>query len=194
MDPGAPPPDDRPGPSPVGAHGESLAVLFQDLAMGRTLALEGIYDAMAKELYGLTLWRTGSPADAEDVVQTVFVRLAEAGERLAAVREPRLYLLAMAHRACVDLRRGPAARTARLTEEASLLHAPPFDPGRSLDARRVSAALLELPAPQREAIFLHHFSDLTFAAIGRVAGIPTFTAASRFRNGILNLRRLLGLP
>jgi len=194
MDPEAPPSDGRPAASTGGAPGESLEVLFRDLAMGRVSALEGIYDAMSRELYGLTLWRTGSPADAEDAVQTVFVRLAGAGEWLAAVRNPRHYLLAMAHRACIDMRRGPFARTVPLPEEeASFLQAPSSEPGRALDARRISTALSELSVPQREVIFLHHFSELTFAAIGRVTGVPTFTAASRYRNGILALRRILGL-
>ena len=161
--------------------------------MGKTSALDGIYDATATELYGLALWRTGSPSDAEDAVQTVFVRLAEARERLSSVREPRSYLLAMVHHAAVNRRRGSFARTLPLPAEPSLLQCSPSDPGRALDARRASSALLGLPAPQREAIFLHHFSGLTFAAIGRATGVPTFTAASRFRNGIRALRGLMGL-
>ena len=161
--------------------------------MGDLSALDGIYDLTAGELYGLALWRTGSRADAEDAVQTVFVRLAGARKRLSAVREPRSYLLAMVHRAAVDLRRGPPARTVPLAEEPVLLQAITPDPARALDARRASEALQELPAPQREAIFLHHFGGLTFASIGRVTGVPTFTAASRFRHGIAALRRILRL-
>jgi RNA polymerase sigma-70 factor (ECF subfamily) len=176
-----------------GANGEHLAALFQELAMGNMAALDGIYDATATELYRLALWRTGFRSDAEDVVQTVFVRLAEARERLTAVRDPRSYLLAMAHRAAVDRRRRASARALPLPEEPGLLQACPSDPGRAVDARRASAALRALPAPQREAIVLHHFSGLTFAAIGRVTGVPTFTAASRFRNGIRALRRHMGL-
>ena len=186
-------PDGRSSPSAEGVMRDRLAALFRELAMGNLSALEGIYDIAAGELYGLALWRTGSPADAEDVVQTVFVRLVEARERLAVVREPRSYLFAMAHRSAVDRRRGPASRAVPLEEDRDLLEAPPSDPGRVLDARRASAALLGLPAPQREAIFLHHFSNLTFAAIGRVTGVPMFTAASRYRNGIRALRRLMGL-
>jgi RNA polymerase sigma-70 factor (ECF subfamily) len=80
-----------------------------------------------------------------------------------------------------------------LPELPDLLQTDPVDPGRALDARRASTALRSLPAAQREAIVLHHFSGLTFADIGRVMGVPTFTAASRFRNGIRTLRRLMGL-
>jgi DNA-directed RNA polymerase specialized sigma24 family protein len=54
--------------------------------------------------------------------------------------------------------------------------------------------LLELPHPQREAIWLHLFAGCTFAEVARVAGVPTFTAASRFRLGVARLRRLMGIP
>jgi RNA polymerase sigma-70 factor (ECF subfamily) len=173
------------------AAGSNLASLFGELAMGNIAALEGIYDAMSTEIYRLALWRSGAPDVAADVVQTVFVRLAERRARLGVVRDPRSYLLAMAHRAAVDRRRAAARQAFPVTTE--LLQPGGTDPDRALDARRASAALEDLPPAQREAVFLHHFSGMTFAAIGRVTGVPTFTAASRVRIGIRVLRRLLGL-
>jgi RNA polymerase sigma-70 factor (ECF subfamily) len=188
-------PDPAGGPAAAseGAEAGDLKALFRELAMGNLAALDRIYDAAATDIYRLALWRIGVPGDAEDVVQTVFVRLAEARARLAEVRDPKCFLLAMAHRAAVDRRRRAAARALPLPEDPDLLQAAREDPGRAIDARRASAALRRLPAAQREAIVLHHFSGLTFAAIGRVTGVPTFTAASRFRNGIKALRRLMGL-
>lgn len=175
------------------AMGSKLASLFGELAMGNIASLEGIYDAMSTEIYRLALWRSGAPDVAADVVQTVFVRLAERRARLGSVRDPRSYLLAMAHRAAVDRRRAAARLAFPLPVTTELLQARGSDPDRALDARRASAALEEIPPAQREAVFLHHFSGMTFATIGRVTGVPTFTAASRVRNGIRALRRLLGL-
>ena len=60
MDPEAP---SAGGPSRAeGEHGESLAALFAELAMGNLSALDRIYDATVSELYALALWRTGSRA------------------------------------------------------------------------------------------------------------------------------------
>ena len=36
-----------------------------------------------------------------------------------------------------------------------------------------------------------HFAGCTFAEIGRITRVPTFTAASRYRLGIKKLRTLL---
>lgn len=60
-----------------------------------------------------------------------------------------------------------------------------------IDAERVSALVAELPAKQRDVIYLHHFAECSFAAIGDITGVSTFTAASRYRLGIGKLRRRL---
>ena len=57
---------------------QGLLELFAELAEGRTAALEPLYDELSDEVHGLALWRTGSGADAADVLQEVFVKLAQA--------------------------------------------------------------------------------------------------------------------
>ena len=170
--------------------GDALRKLFEDLARGDLDALAGIYDCSAPEIYALALWRTSRSSDAEDVVQEVLVRLAERRAGLRAVRSPRTYLLAMAHSAAVDRMR--SRRRLEPVEDRLLQDADAPDPDRRLDARRASRLLLTLPARQREAIYLHHFAELTFREIGRVTGVPTFTAASRYRLGMRRLRKIMG--
>jgi RNA polymerase sigma-70 factor (ECF subfamily) len=172
---------------------DRLIGLFQDLARGRTEALEGIWESCADDLYGLALWRTGSIADASDVVQDVFVRIAERRSKLRSVRNPRAYLLAMAHRAAVDLHRSRSRRPTRPLEDCPYLEAPGADRERETEARRTSSMLADLPDAQREAVWLHEIAGLTFAEIGKVTGAPTFTAASRHRLGMKRLRKLMGV-
>jgi len=52
-------------------------------------------------------------------------------------------------------------------------------------------ALGALPVAQREVIVLHLAQGFTFREIGRIASVPTFTAASRYRLGLERLRRTL---
>ena len=47
------------------------------------------------------------------------------------------------------------------------------------------------PPNSERSLLLRHFADCTFADIGRITGVPTFTAASRHRLAIAKLRRLL---
>ncbi len=168
----------------------SLAAAFAALVTGDLDALAAIYDACAADLFGLALWRTGSREDAADVVQEVFVRLASAPSGLGRVRKPRAYVLAMGHSAAVDV-----LRRRKLTIEAddAVLEAVLPDPVSASDAARASRLVLGLPGAQREAVYLRHFAGLSFAEIGDVTGVPTFTAASRYRLGIGRLRKLMGV-
>jgi RNA polymerase sigma-70 factor (ECF subfamily) len=166
--------------------------LFVQLAEGRMHAFEELYDVASQRLYGLALWHTGSPEDAGDVVQEVFVKLAEQRHRLERVQDPRAWLLTVAFRLSVDVLRRRRRRPTEPIDPHALLAAPEPEPERALDADRASRLLASLPGAQRDAIYLRHFTDCTFAEIGAITGVPTFTAASRYRLGLRRLRRLVG--
>jgi RNA polymerase sigma-70 factor (ECF subfamily) len=172
--------------------GEEWRRLFGGVADGRAADLERLYELAADRLYGLALWHTRSHEDAGDVVQEVFVRLVEQRHRLRRVRNPRAWLLTVAHRLALDIMRRRRRRAAEPIDEASLLVAATEDPDRAIDADRLSRLVARLPHPQRDAIFLRNFAHCSFAEIGRIVGVPTFTAASRCRLGIDRLRRLIG--
>lgn len=176
---------------PDAGEKERLRGLFAELGEGRAAALGPLYDACADDLYGLALWRSGSEADAADVVQEVFVRLASLGPRLNSIEDPRAYLLRMTHRAAVDVHR---KRTRRREDDLDtcVLLASDRSPELDVDAAGLSRRLAELPPKQREAIYLRHFAGCSFAEIGRATGAPTFTAASRYRSGMRRLRRAMG--
>lgn len=183
-------PDDAAGPDRAGseAHWKRL---FADLAEGDANALEALYDVAARPVFGIALWRTGSVEDAKDVVQEVFLRIARSHRRLRSVEEPGPWLLSLAHHVSIDVVRGRKRREAKSLADVPFLAAPACDLSRQVDARRASALLTNLPDEQRETVWLKHFGECTFAAIGRITGVPTFTAASRYRLGVEKLRRLM---
>lgn len=169
---------------------EPWRLAAQSLAAGNGGALDALWDLSGRDLYGLALWRSGSVADAEDAVQEVFLRLARAPQTLTRAERPRAYLLAMAHRAATDLMRKRGRRG--LDPDASLV-GPTADPARHVDAQRASDLVRALPPKQRAVVFLKHFAGLTFAEIGHVTGVPTFTAASRYRLALRRLRKRMGV-
>jgi len=164
---------------------------FVELAMGRMSALEDLYDAAAAKLYGLALWRTGSAEDAADVVHDVFLRVADHGPRLADVQNPKAWLLTVTHRAAVDVTRRRQRRQAESLDDCPFLTAVDVDGVQRADAARASKLLATLPSAQRDAVYLRHFAECTFAEIGEIVGVPKFTAASRYRSGIRKLRQLM---
>jgi RNA polymerase sigma-70 factor (ECF subfamily) len=165
--------------------------LFARMASGDPGALETLYRISARQIFGLALWRTGSVEDASDVVQEVFLRLAQRHRRLGKVEDPRSWLLGVAHHVAVDVGRRKRRRATEPLDDVPYLAAPETDDARTIDAARASRLLAQLPPAQRNVIYLRHFADCTFAIIGDITGVPTFTAASRYRLGIERLRRLM---
>ncbi len=185
------PPLDSEGDAPARRAEGNWKDLFQDLVDGRPSALAELYDAAAPKLYGLALWRTGSEEDAADVVHDVFVRVVEQGPRLAKVRNPKAWLLTVTHRAAIDTTRRRRRRKAEPIDDFPFLKAADDDTERMLDAARVSVLLAGLPKTHRDVIYLKHFAGCTFVEIGEIVGVPKFTAASRYRNGISKLRKVM---
>ena len=165
--------------------------IFDELAAGRDSALEDLYDTASRHLYGLALWRTGSEDDAADVVQDVFVKVAEQGPKLAKINNPKGWLLTVTHRAAVDIARRRTRHSAEPLDEYPFLTATHGDSGTMLDAAHASVLLAGMPPNLRDVIYLKLFVDCTFAEIGAIVGVPTFTAASRYRKGISDLRNLM---
>jgi RNA polymerase sigma-70 factor (ECF subfamily) len=178
------------GPSPE-LSVEAWKELFGRLAAGDARALETLYRAAGRQIFGLALWRTRCVEDASDVVQEVFLRLAQRHRRLTRVRDPKSWLLGVAHHVAVDVTRRRRRRATEPLDDVPYLAAAETDDARALDAARASKLLGQLAPAQRDAIYLRHFADCTFAVIGAITGVPTFTAASRYRLGIERLRRLL---
>ena len=71
----------------------------------------GLYERHYEAVFRTALRVTGRPADAEDVLQTVFVRLLSGTEHDEAARRPAAYFRRAAVNAAVDLLRRRAVRS-----------------------------------------------------------------------------------
>lgn len=146
-----------------------------------------LYDLYVDDVFGLALWILGSQDEAADAVQDAFVRLLTWRGSFTEIRNPRAFLLRLGRTAALD-----RVRKHKPTEpllEQTLLAPARDDPETKARAREVSRALSRLSAKQREAVYLRFFLGLTFKEIGRVARVPTFTAASRCRLGMRQLAK-----
>lgn len=147
--------------------------------------LAAAYDRYGAGLYRHAVALTGRREDAEDALQTVFVKLARRLRDGAEIRDLGAYLHTAVRREAL---RSRPRRTVPL-EEPDLVVA---RNGRSpRDAERLNAALRRLPAEQREVVVLHVWEGMTFRAIGDVLGVSMDTAASRYRYARQKLERWL---
>jgi len=161
----------------------------------RLLKLEELYDRYGESLYRYLVFRLGSAEDAEDVLQEAFCRFARYTVRWKLVRDPRSFVLRVARN---EANRFLRRKLGRREGEKMILSGmaggfvetfvAPEEPLLALLLRRSE----ELPAEQKEIVFLKVFDGLTFKEIGSVCGVSANTAASRYRYGIEKLRDAVG--
>ena len=95
----------------------------QPLAMNGTTEFSDLYERHYAAVYRAALRVTGNPADAEDALQTVFLRVLNQGGRLDRAHTPEAYLRRAVINAAVDLLRKRFAHGETLLDDASSIPA-----------------------------------------------------------------------
>ena len=172
--------------------------------MGRSdrEAFAQLYDRFSRPLYATALRILNNAAEAEDIVQDVFLAL---WEKAAAYEVSRGSAFAWA----VTLTRNRAIDRIRMRKRRNELLAEttaedagtrPADAGSDSAGELVSkeqagavrAAVAALPAEQQRAVELAFFSGLTQQEIAEKLREPLGTVKARIRRGLLRLRDTLG--
>ncbi|WP_291257713.1 sigma-70 family RNA polymerase sigma factor [Flavonifractor sp.] len=139
--------------------------------------------AYAPAIYRLAYARTGSRADAEDIMQEVFVRLLRARPDFADRAHARAWLLRVAANCANDWFRAPWRRREGPLTDA--LPAPEHEDG------GVVEAVLALPAKYRTAVHLYYYEELSVAEIAKITGKSESAVKSRLFRARAMLREAL---
>jgi RNA polymerase sigma factor (sigma-70 family) len=170
--------------------------LMSDLASGKQDAIGLLYARYAPTILGMAAQALGRPT-AEDIVQEVFLAVWKNSPSYDPKRGPvRPWLLQIAHfRIANELRRRSRRPQIQTDPDGERLASiPEPGPGQSEEvwnAYRHSAlrrALEELPPPQRQALGLAFFEQLSHDEIASALKLPLGTAKSRIRAGLRSLR------
>lgn len=130
----------------------------------------------------------GHEAEAEELLQRVFIRLFEKREHLDPSRNLHAYACKIAHREFFQerrdqQRRAPGAGDALLLVPAE--GAAPDNPAQQEEtAAKIQVALFELPVAQREVVQLRLWEDLSWEEIVEITGEPRTTLATRFQKAL----------
>jgi RNA polymerase sigma-70 factor (ECF subfamily) len=170
--------------------------LAQRCRQGDLAAFEEMYRAHAPRLYTLVLRMTGSEADAEDLLQEVFL---QAHRKLGGFRgESSLgtWLYRMAVNQALDFLRGRQTRMAQMTasydEEAVAEPAAPAPaiPG-AVSRVDLERAIARLPDGCRTAFVLHDVEGLAHHEVAALLGISEGTSKSQVHKARFRLRSML---
>jgi len=161
-----------------------------------------VYDEHSRSVYAAAYRVLGNSAQAQDVVQDVFLRIWRRPRTFDAGRgELGSYLRMMARSRALDLwREGQAAGRASDRMKIAVAQAEPREEAerpdgqveRSEQGAVVRAAVRKLPDAQREAVVMAYWGGLTADEISRRIEVPLGTAKSRIRLGLEKLRSEAG--
>ena len=166
-------------------------------------ALLALISRYQNRLYRYLLRLVREPAEAEDLFQQVWLRVAERIRAFDPNRNFDAWLFTLARNLAIDhLRRiRPESLDEPVSENASAGTAgerlvskepPPID--RVLErerASRLTAALVGLPVVYREVLSLRFEEEMKLEEIAQVLGTPLSTVKSRLRRSLEQLRRCL---
>ena len=151
-----------------------------------------VFSEHAQFVFRTAFGVTGSHEDAEDVLQTVFLRLIRRDVPADFRANPRAYLYRAALNASFDVTR--SRRRRRLVAVAELPEVP-YPVAAAIDDehhRALYEAIGELKPESAQILVLRYVHDMSDAAIARMLGVSRGTIALRLFRSRARLKRLLG--
>jgi RNA polymerase sigma-70 factor, ECF subfamily len=157
-------------------------------------ALRRIYEKYRDRLLTLAMALLNDSHAAEDVLHDVFVTFSQSANGFGLRGNLKGYLAACVANRAKDRLRSRKHGSSRLdagAEVASRLNGPEARVVADERSSLVSAALVQLPYEQREAVALHLNAGMTFRQIAQHQAISVSTAKGRYRYGLQKLRSIL---
>ncbi|MCU0912504.1 MAG: sigma-70 family RNA polymerase sigma factor [Rhodobacteraceae bacterium] len=162
-------------------------------ALGDRAAFEALYAATSAKLYGLLIRILKDEAEAEDVLQDVYVKIwHNAGRYAANGMSPMTWLITIARNAGIDrLRARPRPLAAESAEAPDPAPGPEAAAIAAGEARRIAACLAELEPDRAAAVRGAYLDGLSYEALARRHGVPLNTMRTWLRRSLLRLRECL---
>jgi len=175
---------------------ESELQLVERCRRGELGAFEELYRQHSGRLFSLAVRMLGNPADAEDMLQEIFLSAHRKLESFRGEAALGTWLYRLAMNQILDHVRSRAARTGQLTDgldDATLLADASGHrlADRAIDRIDLERALAELPEGCRAAFLLHDVEGLEHREVSEVLGIAEGTSKSQVHKARLRLRGLL---
>lgn len=172
-------------------------------------ALPALVDSFGPRLYSLAMRLCGNPADAEDMVQDVFLQAYRKWHTFKGNANPGTWLYAIAAHSCkarlrrkggVD-RRMPAMSQITPFRDTKIIDLPESTDSRTLgplpaviereSARTIQDAILQLPENFRVPLVLKEMLELPIEEVGEALNIKPETVKTRVHRARLMLRNAL---
>ncbi|HVM37012.1 MAG TPA: sigma-70 family RNA polymerase sigma factor [Sphingomicrobium sp.] len=178
-----------------GSAARELVPVLQSVARGDRDALAVLYRRTSAKLHGICLRLLGSEAEAEDVLQEVYVTVWQKAQVFdEAKASPITWLAVLARNKAIDRLRVRRLPTGSIDEANDVADGAPtaFElVEREQDGQRLNHCLDELEEKQRAMIRAAFLEGATYPELAEREAVPLGTMKSWIRRGLLRLRGCL---
>lgn len=165
------------------------------IALGDRASFSALYSATSAKLFGVILRVLDNRAEAEEVLQEVYMRVwRHAGRYRVNGLSPMTWLITIARNAAVDRKRRRVAIPADMSAIDSESDSGPGPEQRAIAASenaRLSDCMEELAEGHAEAVRRAYLDGETYAALASRFDVPLNTMRTWLRRSLLKLRECL---
>ena len=163
--------------------------IMTDKTQLRLNELESIIVREQDMLFRFAYMRVGRRADAEDIVQDVFLKLFRSSDSLKSVRNVKHYLIRSISNACRDFHR--RKQDILPLEKAEREMVSDDDLKMYEEYLRITELAGTLPQEQKEVLYMKCIDGLKFREIADILELPEATIKSRYRYAIQGIQKQL---
>ena len=162
---------------------------LKQVSDGRTEAIKYIYTKLYKPVYLYSLTILKNPSLAEDAVQETFVRVVTHAKNADESKNIIAWIFGIARNISRDMQKTKFVCTELDSVENNSLYAVEFTE-QYITSERLTAALKELNADEREIVLLHVYSELKLTAVSELLDIPYKTVRAKYTYAIKKMRQV----
>ncbi len=188
-----------------------IAALLSRVALGERKAFAALYREISAHLFGVILRINPDRAQAEDILQDIFITLWRSAAGFDATRsQPLTWLTSIARNRAIDSLRRRKTEVATVSanlpgrdgeDDADLLAKLPSQAASPLQqleqaaqAREITHCLQQLKAEQQQCMALAFYQGLSHAEVADHLGQPLGTVKSWVRRALMALKDCLARP
>ena len=157
--------------------------------------MRAIYDKYADDLLNLAANLLSDSSTAEDVVQDVFVTLAQSADKINLRENLKGYLLTCVANRSHDYSRRKTRQQVALGNNVERIRTESNSPLQTAicveEFEKLNFSMAELPYEQREVIVLRLHGNLKFKQIAQIRNVSVKTVQSQYRYGLEKLRSMM---
>jgi RNA polymerase sigma-70 factor (ECF subfamily) len=187
--------DFQPFQAPLQVSSEQLAELLGLVALGDRRAFGELYDRTSAKLFGVCLRLLKDRAEAEDVLQEVFVKIWHGARTYSAQGySPISWLVAVARNHAIDRLRARKPEGCTIDEAEDLADDRP-DPERMVLQKagrsQLDSCLDELQQRRADAVRGAYIEGMSYQELSHRLGVPLNTIRTWLRRSLISLRECL---